>query len=197
MGRSFFTLAAQLSLQKICKNLETWLTYSRHLEANDPTFFADGGTVYKYKQKTRGFRKRDANRTPSPSYSIPKIAHNLFLYPWCKICIWNWALNCKFTRKMESKFPPMLLFISITFTLTRTTSQGNIISIHYNIASKFVLSNSIARACFTFLYKIIQIVRALWLAIKPFYMSVCKHGFHIESSRGVFPAIYLAVTQFL
>ena len=26
-------------------------------------------------------------------------------------------------------------------------------------------------------YKIIQIVRALWLAIKPFYMSVCKHGF--------------------
>ena len=27
------------------------------------------------------------------------------------------------------------------------------------------------------LYKIIQTVRALWLAIKPFYMSVCKHGF--------------------
>ena len=27
------------------------------------------------------------------------------------------------------------------------------------------------------IYKIIQIVRALWLAIKPFYMSVCKHGF--------------------
>ena len=26
-------------------------------------------------------------------------------------------------------------------------------------------------------YKIIQIVRALWLAIKPFYMGVCKHGF--------------------
>ena len=26
-------------------------------------------------------------------------------------------------------------------------------------------------------YKIIQIVSALWLAIKPFYMSVCKHGF--------------------
>ena len=26
-------------------------------------------------------------------------------------------------------------------------------------------------------YKIIQIVHALWLAIKPFYMSVCKHGF--------------------
>ena len=26
-------------------------------------------------------------------------------------------------------------------------------------------------------YKIIQIVRALWLAIQPFYMSVCKHGF--------------------
>ena len=26
-------------------------------------------------------------------------------------------------------------------------------------------------------YKIIQIVRALWLAIKPFYMSVCKHDF--------------------
>ena len=26
-------------------------------------------------------------------------------------------------------------------------------------------------------YKMIQIVRALWLAIKPFYMSVCKHGF--------------------
>ena len=46
-------------------------------------------------------------------------------------------------------------------------------------------------------YKIIQIVRALRLAIKPFYMSVCKHGFHSESSRGVLPAIYLAVTQFL
>ena len=27
------------------------------------------------------------------------------------------------------------------------------------------------------LYKIIQIVRALWLAIKPFNMSACKHGF--------------------
>ena len=27
------------------------------------------------------------------------------------------------------------------------------------------------------IYKIIQIVRALWLAIKPFYMSVYKHGF--------------------
>ena len=30
---------------------------------------------------------------------------------------------------------------------------------------------------FRYYYKIIQIVRALWLAIKPFYMSVCKHGF--------------------
>ena len=47
------------------------------------------------------------------------------------------------------------------------------------------------------IYKIIQIVCALWLAIKPFYMSVCKHGFHTESSCGVLPAIYLAVTQFL
>ena len=26
-------------------------------------------------------------------------------------------------------------------------------------------------------YKIIQIVRALWLVLKLFYMSVCKHGF--------------------
>ena len=26
-------------------------------------------------------------------------------------------------------------------------------------------------------YKIIQIVHALWLAIKPFCMSLCKHGF--------------------
>ena len=32
-------------------------------------------------------------------------------------------------------------------------------------------------ACTIGIYKIIQIVRALWLAIKPFYMSVCKHGF--------------------
>ena len=47
------------------------------------------------------------------------------------------------------------------------------------------------------LYKIIQIVSVLWLAIKPFYVSVCKHGFHTESSHGVLPAIYLAVTQFL
>ena len=31
---------------------------------------------------------------------------------------------------------------------------------------------------FNILYKIIQIVHTLWLAIKPFYMSVCKHGFH-------------------
>ena len=30
---------------------------------------------------------------------------------------------------------------------------------------------------FKFFYKIIQIVCALWLAIKPFYMSVCKHSF--------------------
>ena len=27
------------------------------------------------------------------------------------------------------------------------------------------------------IYKIIQVVRALLLAIEPFYMSVCKHGF--------------------
>ena len=27
------------------------------------------------------FRKRDANRKSSSSYLIPKIAHNLFLYP--------------------------------------------------------------------------------------------------------------------
>ena len=39
-------------------------------------------------------------------------------------------------------------------------------------------------------------MRALWLAIKSFYMSVCKHSFHTESSRGVLPAINLAVTQF-
>ena len=31
--------------------------------------------------------------------------------------------------------------------------------------------------CNKAVYKIIQIVCALWLAIKPFYMSVCKHGF--------------------
>ena len=43
-------------------------------------------------------------------------------------------------------------------------------------------------------YRIIQIVCALWLAIKPFYMSVCKHGFHTEYSCGVHSAIYLAVT---
>ena len=30
---------------------------------------------------------------------------------------------------------------------------------------------------FKFIYKIIQIVCTLWLAIKPFYMSVCKHSF--------------------
>ena len=35
-------------------------------------------------------------------------------------------------------------------------------------------------------YKIIQLVRALWLAIKPFYTSVCKHGFRssFASRRG-------------
>ena len=30
---------------------------------------------------------------------------------------------------------------------------------------------------YMFIYKIIQIVCTLWLAIKPFYMSLCKHGF--------------------
>ena len=30
---------------------------------------------------------------------------------------------------------------------------------------------------FKFFYKIIQIVCTLWLAIKPFYMSICKHSF--------------------
>ena len=29
----------------------------------------------------------------------------------------------------------------------------------------------------TSFYKINQIVHALWLAMKPFYMSICKHGF--------------------
>ena len=39
-------------------------------------------------------------------------------------------------------------------------------------------------------------MRAL-IGHKTIYMSVCKHGFHTESSRGVLPVIYLAVTQFL
>ena len=59
------------------------------------------------------------------------------------------------------------------------------------------LKKNDSKECKITIYKIIQIVRALWLAIKPFYMSVCKHGFHTESSCGVLPAIYLAVTQFL
>ena len=33
------------------------------------------------------------------------------------------------------------------------------------------------RKCNTLIYKIIQIVRALWLAIKASYMSVCKRDF--------------------
>ena len=33
---------------------------------------------------------------------------------------------------------------------------------------------------FKFFYKIIQIVCVLWLAIKPFYMCVCKHSFHFS-----------------
>ena len=44
---------------------------------------------------------------------------------------------------------------------------------------------------------VFQIVCTLWLAIKPFYISICKHGSHTESSCGVLPGIYLAVTQFL
>ena len=59
------------------------------------------------------------------------------------------------------------------------------------------LKKNDSKECKITIYKIIQIVHALWLAIKPFYMSKCKHGFHTESSRGVLPAIYLAVTQFL
>ena len=31
--------------------------------------------------ETKWFRKRDSNRTSSSSYSVPKIAQNLFLYP--------------------------------------------------------------------------------------------------------------------
>ena len=34
---------------------------------------------------------------------------------------------------------------------------------------------------YIYIYKIIQIVSALWLAIKPFYMSVCKHSFRSSS----------------
>ena len=37
--------------------------------------------------------------------------------------------------------------------------------------------NSDITSWLTTIYIIIQIVRALWLAIKPFYMRVCKHGF--------------------
>ena len=59
------------------------------------------------------------------------------------------------------------------------------------------LKKNDSKECKITIYKIIQIVHALWLAIKPFYMSICKHGFHTESSRRVLPAIYLAVTQFL
>ena len=59
------------------------------------------------------------------------------------------------------------------------------------------LKKNDSKECKITIYKIIQIVHTLWLAIKPFYMSICKHGFHTESSRGVLPAINLAVTQFL
>ena len=40
-----------------------------------------------------------ASRTSSSSYSIQKIARNLFLYPYSKMYIRNRVL--KFTRKME------------------------------------------------------------------------------------------------
>ena len=45
-----------------------------------------------------------------------------------KIFISNRTLNWKFTRKMENEFTSVLLFISITFTLTRATSQKKILS---------------------------------------------------------------------
>ena len=44
-------------------------------------------------------------------------------------------------------------------------------------ASKSLLLEWGTKKGFIIFYKIIQIVRTLWLAIKPFYMSVCKHGF--------------------
>ena len=45
---------------------------------------------------------------------------------------------------------------------------------HMHKETKFLLTKNFG---LMFFYKIIQIVHALRLAIKPFYMSVCKHGF--------------------
>ena len=105
---SFFTLAAWLSLKEICKNLKT--------AASDPTFFQFFFCTY-------ASRNRVDFTSAMLNYSISKIAHNLFLYPYSKIFIWNWTLKCKFTWKMENEFTSVLLFISITITLTRVTSQ--------------------------------------------------------------------------
>ena len=78
--------------------------------------------------------------------------------------------------------------------MCRAVSQ--FIATIYNIASKFVLSNSIVRACFIFLSKIIHSTRAL-ISWKPrreaewfptliscspnlprVYIRLCKHGNH-------------------
>ena len=59
--------------------------------------------------------------------------------------------------------------------------------INYHALSKVIMATNISIlsiastagiVCNVLFYKIIQIVCALWLAIKSFYMSVCKHGFH-------------------
>ena len=55
-----------------------------------------------------------------------------------------------------------IIILSLYWTNSNTSRSGLNVTFHI----------------FNMFYKIIQIVCALWLAIKPFYMSVCKHAFH-------------------
>ena len=46
-------------------------------------------------------------------------------------------------------------------------------------------------------YKIIQIVHMLWLATKPFYMSVFKHSFHKLGSHSASRHGFLSLSHVL
>ena len=84
---------------------------------------------------------------------------SLCLLHWIYYVISCWVINVK----------SITIFIVKVQSTTAETKK--------NIVKCYWIYKMFEDRCQIPFYKIIQIVRVLWLAIKPFYMSVCKHGF--------------------
>ena len=105
----------------------------------------------------------------------------------------NWMNKITLVNWQTSLAPPVTkhyVSVACTFYIFFSILSGLVFETELEPEEKFFqgglekfwkqVSQTVKKSCISLYiihYKIFQIVRALWLAIKPFYMSVCKHGF--------------------